>query len=318
MYGYFETFLLEKGKVKKGAKKMGDFITFRGKDDTVFTAREDCIKVLAAGSREETVVFEGGKYAVVAKGTVARLKRQLENKLQSEERYEVVETCPHCDSEVIMKWNTDAMGFKAFCPVCGKRLMLCDECMHRTGELVDDCDFCSRTDTCRFNSGKSPELMRVVLDKDAYLPCRAHNEDAGYDLYAPYDFEVPAIKTRVKALCRGIHKEVENALFDTLIGFRVIDTGVHIELPPNTVGMIKSKSGLNVNHGLVTEGVIDEGYTGGICVKLYNFTNIPYTVKKGEKIAQLVILPVVKPVLEVVDKLSESERGNGGFGSTGR
>lgn len=62
--------------------------------------------------------------------------------------YIVTELCPHCENEIEMRWDTDTLGFKAFCPVCGQRLMLCDECQHSgTG----DCDYCSETDSCRYN-----------------------------------------------------------------------------------------------------------------------------------------------------------------------
>ena len=98
----------------------------------------------------------------------------------------------------------------------------------------------------------------------------------------------------------------------------VLDTGVHVELPHNTVGMVKSKSGLNVKHGIVSEGVIDEGYTGSIHVKLYNHSGYDYKVNKGDKISQLVIMPILKPDLELVDELWEGERGNNGFGSSGK
>ena len=97
-----------------------------------------------------------------------------------------------------------------------------------------------------------------------------------------------------------------------------VDTGVHIQLPHNTVGMVKSKSGLNVKYGLTSEGVIDEGYTGSIRVKLYNHSIKSYTVLRGDKISQLVILPIIKPILEVVDFLEDTDRGNDGFGSSGR
>ena len=126
------------------------------------------------------------------------------------------------------------------------------------------------------------------------MPLRAHLTDAGYDLYSRECKIVPA------------GKSVE------------FDTGVHIELPPQTVGFIKSKSGLNVKHGLVSEGVIDVGYTGSIRVKLYNHSDVDYTVERGDKISQLVILPILTPDLELVDSLADTERGDGGFGSTGR
>ncbi len=136
--------------------------------------------------------------------------------------------------------------------------------------------------------------MKFMLDDGAYLPTRAHESDAGLDLYAREDTIVCA---------------KESAKFDT---------GVHIELPPDTVGFIKSKSGLNVKHGITSEGVIDEGYTGSIVVKLYNHSGYDYVVKRGDKITQLVVLPVVKPSLELVDSLEQTDRGNNGFGSSGR
>lgn len=136
--------------------------------------------------------------------------------------------------------------------------------------------------------------MKVMLDEGAFLPTRAHSTDAGMDLYAMESQIVPA---------------KESAIFDT---------GVHIELPTGTVGMLKSKSGLNVKHGITSEGVIDVGYTGSIVAKLYNHSGKDYLVNKGDKITQLVIMPILTPDLEIVDSLEDTERGTGGFGSTGR
>lgn len=136
--------------------------------------------------------------------------------------------------------------------------------------------------------------MKIKLDPGAYLPERAHDADAGYDLRSP-------IKTILFA-----GKAV------------IIDTGVHVQIPTGYVGMLKSKSGLNVNHDIVGEGVIDSGYTGSIRVKLYNHGKEIYVIEVGDKISQLVILPVLTPELELVEELEESERGDGGFGSTGR
>ena len=73
-----------------------------------------------------------------------------------------------------------------------------------------------------------------------------------------------------------------------------------------------------MNHGLTSEGVIDVGYTGSIRVKLQNHKSSAYMVNKGDKISQLVILPIITPELEVVDSLSPTERGDNGFGSTGK
>lgn len=138
--------------------------------------------------------------------------------------------------------------------------------------------------------------MKIKLDPDAFVPTRAHDTDAGLDLYCPVgEGQIVSAKEYV-----------------------IIDTGVHVELPPNTVGMIKSKSGLNIKHGLVSEGVIDEGYTGSIKVKLYNHHGYDYEIHVGDKISQLVILPVIIPELELVDELAPTERGDNGFGSSGK
>jgi dUTP pyrophosphatase len=82
--------------------------------------------------------------------------------------------------------------------------------------------------------------------------------------------------------------------------------------------MLKSKSGLNVKHGITSEGVIDVGYTGSIRVKLYNHSDKPCELKAGDKVSQLVVMPILTPSFELVDELDETERGDGGFGSTGR
>ena len=141
------------------------------------------------------------------------------------------------------------------------------------------------------------EEINVMLDEGAIMPTRAHAEDAGLDLYTPEDFALPSF---------GV---IDNY---------TVDTGVHMEIPEGYVGMLKSKSGLNVNRGVITEGVIDAGYTGSIKVKLYNLGEDIQYFQRGEKIAQLVILPIVTPELKLVDKFAETERGDNGFGSTGR
>ena len=70
--------------------------------------------------------------------------------------YIVTELCPHCQSEIEMRWNTDMQGYKAFCPVCGKRLMLCDECRH--SENGYGCDYDSGSDTCKHNKSDTATL----------------------------------------------------------------------------------------------------------------------------------------------------------------
>ena len=141
--------------------------------------------------------------------------------------------------------------------------------------------------------------MKVKLDPGSYIPTRAHATDAGLDLYAMEDKVIwPDCK-------------VGDGM--------VFDTGVHIEIPHGYFGKIESKSGLNVNQGIVScGGVIDEGYTGSIKVKLYNLGMRGYAVRKGDKIAQLIIQPYATPELELVSHLDETERGDNGFGSSGR
>jgi dUTP pyrophosphatase len=135
-------------------------------------------------------------------------------------------------------------------------------------------------------------MIKIKLDKGAIAPTRAHTWDAGLDLYAMKDAIVDYSET--------------------------FDTGVHVAIPEGFVGFIKSKSGLMVNHNITTDGTIDAHYTGSIKVKLFNHGETSYLVKAGDKIAQLVIVPCMLPRLELVDNLEETDRGDGGFGSTGR
>lgn len=136
--------------------------------------------------------------------------------------------------------------------------------------------------------------MKYVLDEGAFAPSRAHEDDAGLDLRSPVCTTVPA------------H------------GSKTIDTGVHVEIPKGTVGLILSKSGLNIRFGITSEGVIDCGYTGSIRVKLYNGSGEDYKVFVGDKISQLVITPCFFVDLEEAKSLAPTARGDKGFGSTGR
>lgn len=135
--------------------------------------------------------------------------------------------------------------------------------------------------------------IKVKLDPGIKTPTRAHNTDAGLDLYSP----VYCYFDKGRSVC--------------------IDTGVHVEIPEGYVGFLKSKSGLNVNYGITSEGVIDSGYTGSIVVKLYNHGEQYAEIQKGQKISQLVLLPIITPEIELVSELKDTERGKGGFGSSG-
>lgn len=137
--------------------------------------------------------------------------------------------------------------------------------------------------------------MKISLDKGAYMPTRAHTTDAGLD---------------IRARRKTVVQPYNSAEFKT---------GVHVQLPKGTAGVLISKSGLNINHNITSTGLIDEGYTGEIIVKLYNHGNRPYVIEKGDKISQLVIIPVLYEPITVVAALDEeTERGSDGFGSTGK
>ena len=135
--------------------------------------------------------------------------------------------------------------------------------------------------------------MKIMLDEGAKVS-RAHPWDAGLDLYSMEDGYIRC----------GHH--------------RVFNTGVHVQIPEGFYGEVRSRSGLMCNHGITTDGTIDAHYNGPIKVCLFNHGASKYEVKAGDKIAQLVIAPCLLPELELVDSLDETDRGENGFGSTGR
>ena len=101
----------------------------------------------------------------------------------------------------------------------------------------------------------------------------------------------------------------------------LIPTGLSVAIPAGHVGILASRSSMGVRNGVGLSngiGVIDSDYRGPIRVGLYNLRSTPYTVQPGDRIAQLLVVPVARPEIEVVDALPETERGTGGFGSTGR
>ena len=136
--------------------------------------------------------------------------------------------------------------------------------------------------------------MRVKLDNGAIAPTRAHTTDAGLDLYAMHD---------------GIVRAGQSATFHT---------GTHVELPENTAGVLLPKSGLMTKHDIITFGVVDQPYRGEIMVHMFNCGDVDYNVKAGDKVSQMLVIPVLYECVELVDELSDSERGAHGFGSSGR
>lgn len=101
----------------------------------------------------------------------------------------------------------------------------------------------------------------------------------------------------------------------------LVPTGIKIELPKGYEAQIRPRSGLSIKHGISLincVGTIDEDYRGEVKAGLVNLSNEMYTIKRGERIAQMVISPVTKANIEIVSELSETKRGDGGFGSTGK
>lgn len=138
-------------------------------------------------------------------------------------------------------------------------------------------------------------IVKVALDDGAIMPTYAHpGWDAGMDLYARED-------ACVHKWCRY-----------------PFDTGVHIQIPQGYAGIVTGKSGLDHKHGITCHGLVDAGYTGSVRVNLYNCSDVDYQVKAGDKIAQMVIVPVLTPELLQVGDIDGGERGDAGFGSTGR
>lgn len=138
-------------------------------------------------------------------------------------------------------------------------------------------------------------MIKVMLDEGARLPEKAYSTDGGFDL-----------KSReMKIIPAG--------------GSAVFDTGVHMQIPFGYAGLIVSKSGLNVKHNITSTGLVDCGYTGSIQVKLYNHGKTDYLVHEGDKISQIVLKAISSEHECVeVNSFDVTERGVGGFGSTGR
>lgn len=140
------------------------------------------------------------------------------------------------------------------------------------------------------------KLLVELIHKDAQLPSYACRGDAGLDLFSVEDLSIDP--------------------GDSIL----VHTGIKIQLPPKTEAQIRPRSGLALKHGITvlnTPGTIDEGYRGEIGVIIINHGKETFNISKGMRIAQMVVKPVFEVDVERVDALSETERGNGGFGSTG-
>lgn len=135
------------------------------------------------------------------------------------------------------------------------------------------------------------------IHPDAALPSYAHEGDAGMDVRSVEDATIPA----------G--------------GRLLVHTGLVMALPPGYEAQVRPRSGLALKHGVTvlnTPGTVDAGYRGEVGVILANFGDAPFEVRKGDKVAQLVIAPVTRALVEETDSVDDTERGAGGFGSTGK
>jgi len=141
------------------------------------------------------------------------------------------------------------------------------------------------------------EILKLKkLSDDAIIPMYSHKEDAGMDLFST---EEVTISSGTWAL---------------------VKTGISIELPHGYEAQVRSKSGLALKSGIFvlnSPGTVDENYRGEICVILMNMSKTDYKVEKNQKIAQMVINKVEHLEIELVDEMSKTSRGEGGFGSTG-
>lgn len=131
------------------------------------------------------------------------------------------------------------------------------------------------------------------LTETAQLPKMATDGSAGYDLYADAEVTIPEF------------------------GRAVVSTGIAVSIDPGKVGLIWPRSGLAVKGVSTDAGVIDSDYRGCIGVVLTNATKHRYTVQRGDRIAQMIIQPAFRDTVVEVDSLNETDRGAGGFGSTG-
>ena len=139
--------------------------------------------------------------------------------------------------------------------------------------------------------------IRMLPGCEEFFPARQHDDDAAYDLRARTDLELAPGRSTL------------------------VPTGVFIELPRGYEAQVRPRSGLALKHNLSltnSPGTIDAGYRGEIGVIMFNSNPDPFPIRRGDRIAQMVIAKLADVELVIADELSESERGAGGFGSTGR
>lgn len=138
------------------------------------------------------------------------------------------------------------------------------------------------------------EVLKFVVENGGFAPVREHATDAGIDLKTPEDIIVPPHSSKF------------------------VDLLVRVEIPSGCVGLLTSKSGLMTRNDIKTTGTIDNGYSGTIGCKIFNHSSKDVSFKRGDKVTQLVVLPCIMDEVEIVDSIYSGDRGENGFGSTGR
>lgn len=205
-----------------------------------------------------------------------------------------------------------------------------------TGGLLpfDDVDVPAMTDGCwpqpKLDWDVQYDAFNYILckklDDKAIPPAQGKLGDAGYDLYAVEDVVVPGLFNRASLFCRDLWNNLINFRFslEKLIEFQIpefaatkVRTGIALEIPIGHVGLIMDRSGMGSKLIKVFGGVLDSNYRGEVIVCLANFTFKDHHIKAGDRVAQFVVQECKSYPVCLTDKLSESNREDKGFGSSG-
>lgn len=147
----------------------------------------------------------------------------------------------------------------------------------------------------QFDDAFSVKIQVQLLNSNGKIPTKTNFNDAGFDLYSSIDTIIPS-KQR-----------------------KTVSTGIAIQMPDYFAGLIWPRSGLSVKHGIdVLAGVVDSGYRGEIMVCLYNTSDDHVSIQTGDRIAQIIFQEVPRVIMEVHESLGSSQRGENGFGSSGK
>lgn len=161
--------------------------------------------------------------------------------------------------------------------------------------LICTCDIPGHTKSCSAYAGNQPSEMKVkLLHSNARMPTRAHSSDSGFDVYAISDAVVPP------------H------------GHLKVELGIALEPPYGHEVQVRGRSGLAGKGVFVHPGTVDQNFRGQIATHLFNHNDKPYFVTTGDRVCQLVVMPIPPVLLLEVTELGFTDRGEKGFGSTGR